>query len=274
VDFFAAIIYILPALIQSRFFKAFASKEFKPFLFFGMDVVFLIPNKLNKMKKINFLVAAAFTVVAFTACNNSDKSAKADAENLTIYVDSVESAPRVYTAANWTAIDAGYNMRAAKADSVADKLSADEKAKADLSRAKYNALKAEYEAKIKQMELEAKMTTSNTGDYRTVLRNNLFGEGKIGTDMSFAFVNANNILDVYKKFVNTVDDNKNNYSREDWDEIKVLYEALDTRKNVVEKEGIATGDNLKIAGLKIKFAAIKATHRGVSKVEENNEAKH
>ena len=226
------------------------------------------------MKKINFLVAAAFTVVAFTACNNSDKSAKADAENLTIYVDSVESAPRVYTAANWTAIDAGYNMRAAKADSVADKLSADEKAKADLSRAKYNALKAEYEAKIKQMEMEAKMATSNSGDYRSVLRNNLFGEGKIGTDMSFAFVNANNILDVYKKFVNTVDDNKNNYSREDWDEIKVLYEALDTRKNVVEKEGIATGDNLKIAGLKIKFAAIKATHRGVSKVEENNEAKH
>ena len=226
------------------------------------------------MKKINFLVAAALTIGAFTACNNSDKSmAKADAENLTMYVDSVESAPRVYTSANWSDIDAGYNMRVVKADSAADKLSAEQKAKADLSKAKYNALKAEYEAKIKQMEMEAKMASSSSGDYRAVLRSNLFGEGKIGTDMSFSFVNANNILDVYKKFVNTVDDNKNSYSREDWDEIKVLYEALDTRKNVVEKEGIATGDNLKIAGLKVKFAAIKATHRGGSKVEENNDAK-
>ena len=226
------------------------------------------------MKKINFLIAATLIVTAgvFTACSNSDKdTAKADAENLTQYVDSVENAPRVYTSANWTLIDEGYNARVAKADSAADKLSAEQKAKADLSKAKYNALKAEYEAKLKVKEMENQMASAS--NYRAVLRSSLFGEGKIGTDMSFAFVNANNILDVYKKFVNTVDDNKNKYSREDWDEIKVLYEALDTRKNVVEKEGIAAGDNLKIAGLKVKFAAIKATHRGASKVEENNEAK-
>ena len=85
-------------------------------------------------------------------------------------------------------------------------------------------------------------------------------------------VTANNILSVYKNFVNTIADNKNNYTREDWDEIKVLYEALDTRKNAVEKD-LATKDNLKIAGLKIKFVAIKATHRGGEKAEENKKAK-
>ena len=120
VDIFAATFCMLPALIHFRFLKAFASKGFKPFLFFGMDVVFLIPNKLNKMKKINFLIAATLIVTAgvFTACSNSDKdTAKADAENLTQYVDSVENAPRVYTSANWTLIDEGYNARVAKADS-------------------------------------------------------------------------------------------------------------------------------------------------------------
>ena len=65
---------------------------------------------------------------------------------------------------------------------------------------------------------------------------------------------------------------KNNYTREDWDEINVLYEALDTRKNAVEKD-LKTSDNLKIAGLKIRYAAINSTHRGGTKVKENTEAK-
>lgn len=62
------------------------------------------------------------------------------------------------------------------------------------------------------------------------------------------------------------------YTREDWDEIKVLYEALDTRKNEVEKD-LSGSDNLKIAGLKVKFAAIKATHRAGTKGTENQDSK-
>ena len=90
--------------------------------------------------------------------------------------------------------------------------------------------------------------------------------------MKFEFVTAQNILGVYKNFVNTVADNKGNYTREDWDEIKVLYEALDTRKNAVEKD-LASRDNMKIAGLKIRFATIKALHRGGTKSEENHDEK-
>jgi hypothetical protein len=94
----------------------------------------------------------------------------------------------------------------------------------------------------------------------------------IGTDLQFGFVTASNLLSVFSNFVNTVSDNRNNYSREDWDEIKVLYEALDTRKNEVEKD-LPKGDNFKIAKLKIKFSTIKATHRGGTKAVENKEAK-
>jgi ABC-type branched-subunit amino acid transport system substrate-binding protein len=111
-----------------------------------------------------------------------------------------------------------------------------------------------------------------TPDYRQILRTNLFGEGKIGSDMQFAFVNGKNILSVYQNFVDKVADNKKKYTREDWDEIKVLYEALDTRKNEVEKD-LAGGDNMKIAGLKIRFASIIATHRGGAKVKENAASK-
>ncbi len=217
------------------------------------------------------MITTVVVIGGFTACSNSEKeAAKHDADNFTLYVDSVENATPVYTAANWTVIDNGYQERVMKAEKAMDKIEADDKARAEASKAKYAALKADYEAKIKAAEVSQDKAS---GDYRLILRNRLFGEGKIGADMKFNYVTANNILSVYENFVNTVEKNKDEFTREDWDEIKVLYEALDSRKNEVEKD-LATRDNLKIAGLKIKFAAIKATHRIVSKIEENEKAKN
>jgi hypothetical protein len=227
------------------------------------------------MTKTKLLIAAAIVSIGFTACNNENKEAKQDAEMLNMYVDSVENATPVYTTENWTAINNGYEERAALAEKNMAALSAEEKAKAEASKAKYEALKAKYELAIKEQEMKNTMTQANTNtapNFRKVLRDRLFGEGKIGDDMQFAFVTGDNILGIYKNFVDVVADNKNTYSREDWDEINVLYEALDTRKNAVEKD-LKTADNLKIASLKIRYASIAATHRGGTKVKENTEAK-
>jgi hypothetical protein len=213
------------------------------------------------------LVAATTVVIGYNACNSPVKEAQQDAENLTTYVDSVDKLTPVYTASYWTDLDNGYQARLSRAESAMAELEAADKAKLEASKAKYEALRATYEANIKQAEAAA-----STPDFRQVLRNQLFGEGVVGNDMTFAFANADNLLSIYRNFVNTVDANKNTYSREDWDEIKVLYEALDTRKNTVEKD-LPKGDNNKIAGLKIKFSSIKATHRGGTKGEENQAAK-
>ncbi len=227
------------------------------------------------MTKTKLLIAAAIVSVGFTACNTENKEAKQSQETLTVYVDSVENATPVFTTENWTAINNGYQERVAIAEKNMEALNAEEKAKAEASKAKYEALKAKYELAIKEQELKAAMLPANTNtapNFRRVLRDRLFGEGKIGDDMKFAFVTGDNILGVYKNFVDVVSDNRNNYTREDWDEINVLYEALDTRKNAVEKD-LKTADNLKIAGLKIRYAAINATNRGGTKVKENADAK-
>ena len=224
------------------------------------------------MTKTKLLIAAAIVSVGFTACNTENKEAKESVETLNVYVDSIENATPVYTTENWTAIDNGYQERAARAEKNLAALSAEEKAKADASKAKYEALKAKYELAIKEQEMKNAMTPANTApNFRKVLRDRLFGEGKIGDDMQFKFVTADNILGVYQNFVDAVADSKNNYTREDWDEINVLYEALDTRKNEVEKD-LKTADNLKIAGLKIKYASIASTHRGGTKVKENTDS--
>jgi hypothetical protein len=105
-----------------------------------------------------------------------------------------------------------------------------------------------------------------------VLRNSLFGEGKVGDDMSFAFANASNLLSTYQTFYDAMYANKDTYSREDWDEVKVLYEALDTRKNEVEDK-LDRADNKKIATLKIKISGVYDTNRPGSKVQENADSK-
>ena len=106
-----------------------------------------------------------------------------------------------------------------------------------------------------------------------VFRNKFFKGQEIGDDMSFAWVNKDNILSVYDTFITTAIDNKDSYSREDWDEIKMMYEALDSRKNTVENEGLSSSDNMKIASLKVKFAPTYTINRTGAKSEENAEAK-
>ena len=86
---------------------------------------------------------------------------------------------------------------------------------------------------------------------KLMMRQSLLGSSYSGGDMKFAWINKDNILSVYQNFVDTVDKNKDGYSREDWDEIKLMYEALDSRKNTVEKEGLTSANNNKIAALKL-----------------------
>jgi len=120
--------------------------------------------------------------------------------------------------------------------------------------------------------MEAEMAAAQP-DTKQQMRNELFGEGKIGEDMNFDWVNAGNIHGVYQQFVHTVENNKDRYSREDWDEIKLMWEALDSRKNTVEKEGLSSEDNRKIAALKLKFAPMYTLNRMGAKSEEMEEAK-
>ncbi|MES2560163.1 MAG: hypothetical protein V4590_10505 [Bacteroidota bacterium] len=202
-------------------------------------------------------------MIGMIACTGRDKGAEQSVKNLNVYIDSIErDHSNYYKDENyWTAVESGYEEKRqqveAKSAQMDDKL---RKEYAELQK-EYAALKEKYNAE------HAKVS-----NYRLVLRNALFGEGVIGDDVSFNFMTATNAESVYENFVNTISNNKDVYSREDWDEIKVLYEAMDTRKNVIEKE-LSSADNRSIAAHKIRFASIKALNRPASKAEENSSAK-
>lgn len=231
------------------------------FCFSLAKVLTVIIKKTPPMKKLIFPALVVATAFLGACSNDAEKQNKENISNLRNYVDSVSKIDE-YNGDRWTGIESGYQERAQTVD--AKQAEMNEQMKKD-----YDKIKADYE------ELKAKAAqqqVQNQNAYKVVLRNALFGEGVIGDDMGFGFMTAANAHATYERFVNTVDANRDNYSREDWDEIKVLYEAMDTRKNEIEKD-LPKGDNGKIAGLKVKFAAIKATNRPGSKIDENAEAK-
>lgn len=217
------------------------------------------------MKNNLSIIAAILITVVLPACSNVKKeTARQHVEVLTRYVDSIEAAPAVvYSRTNWEEIESGYNDRIARIDAAMANLDVTEKERADGIKAKFAAIKAGYEIKLK----EAEVNLSPTEDHKLTLRNNLFSDGKVTSDLNFNFVTAQNAVSIYENFVNTVITNKDIYTRADWDEIKVLSEALDARKNVIEKD-LSTADKLRIAELKVKFATIKATNREIAITNE------
>jgi len=219
------------------------------------------------MKKRNLLLGVAIISLAFTSCKDEKiTAAEKSVDTYVMYVDSISTIESADAKENWQTINDAYQIKVVEAEVALENLKEKENAQAkiDASKAKYETLQAQIEA---DMEAQAMK------DSKQLLRNALFGEGKIGDDMNFGWVNKDNILAVYDQFVNTAQDNKDAYSREDWDEIKLMYEALDSRKNTVENEGLSSSDNRKIAGLKLKFAPMYTINRVSAKTEEMKKAK-
>ena len=218
------------------------------------------------MKNISLLSGLAVIALGFTSCKDEkQEKAQKTIDSYVSYVDSIKNVKSDDLKADWKDVEAEYDRRVTNAQVALADIKDN---KTDIE--KINTSKVKYEEFRNEM---VKVLAPPAPSPKQQLRNALFGEGKIGDDMSFAWVNAKNIHSVYQQFVHTVENNKDSYSREDWDEIKLMYEALDSRKNTVEKEGLTSSDNRKIAGLKVKFAPMYTLNRMGAKSKETAEAK-
>ncbi len=226
------------------------------------------------MKKIQLFAGAAIIALGLTSCKSeTEQQAEKSFDMYENYVDSVSNFSAEEAQANWQSIEADYNTRMAEAEAALANMKDQENAqkRLDKSRAQYEELKTKAQANVPAPAPTD--GTATTGDRVQTLRDSFFGAGKIGQDMSFAWVNKDNILSVYQNFVDTFNKNKDSYSREDFDEIKAMYEALDAHKNTVEKQGLSSEDNRKIAALKLEFAPKFKWERMGAKADENKDAK-
>ena len=216
------------------------------------------------MKNLKFLLITLASGVALISCKD-EKLTNAEKEVVAyeMYVDSLNNVALSDLKTNWDSIENDHERRKIAAEVALQDLENREELEGKIlvSSDKYELYKANYLAQ------QPKAAT------KSIVRTALFGSEDIGDDMAFAWVNKDNILRVYDNFTSTVEKNKESYSREDWDEIKLYYEALDTRKNTVENEGLSGSDNMKIASIKFKFAPLLKANRMGSKAEENSDAK-
>jgi hypothetical protein len=227
------------------------------------------------MKIKSLLFGVTVLALGLTSCKDEKETkAQKNVDTYVVFVDSLGNLEGTTAKQNWQTIDEAYQMRITEAETaLADlKDNADAQAKIDASKVKYEALKIKYEAEL-QNEVAEKQKTQMGSNPNQMLRDRFFGAGRVGEDMSFAWVNKDNILKVYDNFFQSYKDNKGNFSREDYDEIKLMYEALDSRKNTVEKEGLSAEDNGKIASIKFKFSPMFKMKRIGAKSRENAEAK-
>lgn len=197
------------------------------------------------MKTIKTTIAICSVALLFASCKDEKTDmAKKNVKDYTNYVDSVSKLDYAEAYSNWENIENQYNNHKSMADVNVEDVKVNESLHDDADEAtvKYESYKAELLAKKEKEDKDSFKKSLLGANYDN------------SADMSFGWINKDNILSVYETFVNTVDANKDSYSREQWDEIKLLYEAIDTRKNTVEKEGLTSADNMKIAGLKLKFA--------------------
>jgi hypothetical protein len=222
------------------------------------------------MKAKKIVLGLTLLSLSLTSCKNEkEEVAKDKVDAYVAYVDSLEHIPLIDASDNWKTIEASYQMKISEVEAALMDVK-----KNQMTEDKITDGKVRYETLKTKVEIEnEKAAASKAVNWKNGLRDRLFGIGRIGDDMNFDWVNAGNIHSVYQQFVHTVEKNKDSYTREDWDEIKLLYEALDSRKNTVEKEGLSSSDNAKIAGLKVKFSTMYTIKRMSAKAKENTESK-
>lgn len=219
------------------------------------------------MKTIKFTIALCLLGVIFTSCK--DKNTQIATENVeafTSYVDSVSNLELAEANSNWKNIESDFDNHKLIASENLDELKENEALKIDVDKSTLKFI-------VYKTDVIAERDHQTMLVFKNNLRTSLLGKNYINDDMKFEWINKNNILSVYQNFVDTAQANKDNYSREDWDEVKLLYEAIDTRKNTVENEGLSSSDNRKIAGLKLKIAPMFTFNRMGAKTDENANAK-
>ena len=221
------------------------------------------------MKRLNLVLGAVLVAAGVTSCKtDGEQMAEKNIDRYESYVDSIGNLDATERNTNWDAIEAEYQARLAEAEAALAEAKDNENAQTRINDSKTQFETVKTEA---QTAREEEMNASAGGDALVV---SYFGpDNMVGNDMNFDWVNKDNILNVYQNFVDTFNANKDTYSRQDFDKIKAWYEALDARKNTVEKEGLSAEDNRKIAALKVEFSPKFKWERMTAKGDENEKAK-
>lgn len=219
----------------------------------------------NKLQYIT-LAAAAFAVFAVSGCNGTkeNEQLKRSLNNLEVYIDSVDkrhhSQELDYTQAEWNRIDSGYEARRTVVEMELkenDDRKSNEKQE-DLEE-RFNSLRSDYE-----QQRQARMDEAARGveaAQKTL--------GITGTQITSEHITAQNYLQHYRDFIDTVDKYKKVYSTADWDKIDTYRDALKNRQKALNKT-FSPEERINISELDTRYGSLKIHKLGAKIEEETN----
>jgi hypothetical protein len=208
---------------------------------------------MKKTTTISIMSICALAILIFSACNERKSKSYDDYRG---YVITRVDSPDRYYDTEWDELERDYIAKKDKVEADVNNMSEEAKAEYRDLDTRWNEFKASYNDRRAKREMEK---------FQAIL---------VPSDVSadFSNVTAERLLPVYTYFVDYVDNHKDDFTREQWGQVELVYERLDTRKNEVEKD-LPKGDNTKIAAQKVRYSAIKTVNRPGTKPEENEEAK-
>lgn len=206
---------------------------------------------LQKAKDGLFIFAMLATFFTLSYCSDHGKEkTKKSINDFKVYVKEHKDATANYMDQKWEDMEKEYDMRKAELDKHVDKMDQEMKSSYDETVADWQAFKADYQMKRKEKEERAKVETLKASVV----------PADIHTDLSN--VDGKNIVSVFEHFVNTVDNQKEIYSKEEWVHINDYWKSLkDVADRLDEAKQISKDDNKKLTGLKIKYMAIKTMNK-------------
>lgn len=223
------------------------------------------------------LILASGLLLGSMACTRTETDNKIEAtasevsnegedayKNFKAYVDDVFSDTTMveYTAdRDWnrevTTRETAYNERVAEVDKY---IRTYDQARQDEVREMKDRYKAYWDSRRNQYQAYS---------YRTEMRGKLLGID--GTDQALASVTPTGIRNTYENFVKQVENNKDNYTEQDWEIVDQTWQELDARKNMVQGQ-LSDKDKYEIGKAKTKYVAMKAASKAGNAAEEGGSA--
>ncbi len=202
-------------------------------------------------------IFSLLTTFLITSCSDSEKeNTRKSLNEFKAYVKEHKDATANYMDQKWEDIEKEYDEKRVELDKKADKMDQEMKDSYQATVNDWEAFKADYLNKQQEKEDMAKAEKLKA----TIVPSD------IHTDLSN--VNEKNIVSVFEHFVNTVDNQKEMYSKEEWININNYWKSLnDISARLDDEQKITKADNRKLDGQRIKYGAIKALNKPFAESE-------
>lgn len=201
-------------------------------------------------------------LLSLSSCDNgAQQKRQKDLDDLNAYIKNQKDSIDQSVDRNWAEIENTYNAKKADLERDTAKMAQELRSSYYQSVNDWESYKAEFKKKAEANKAEANKGVAAMDAIRKELTS-----GGVRTD--FTDATAANIVPVYQHFVTTVENNKDNYTKEQWTVVNVSWKALKGRKREISKD-IKAPEMGEITKQELKYAGIKALNRPFAVSEDD-----